>query len=142
MSVSPSRLKQCERPSGARPDTLSVLLSSQPAKPGPGLVKDMVIDGYVAPTGDQLRVLNGIYLNDVKLGRMNEAEQACGKVVAHGIAFNELDVKFLFKPGSTVFRSDAKPSGMGFRQNTVGSGTDNVVDALDRRVEFKIVPCG
>ena len=35
-----------------------------------------------------------------------------------------------------------KPQGMGFRQNIVGSGTDNVVDALDRRVEFKIVPCG
>jgi len=30
---------------------------------------------------------------------------------------------------------------MGFRQNIVGSGTDNAVDALDRRVEFKIVPC-
>jgi outer membrane protein OmpA-like peptidoglycan-associated protein len=36
----------------------------------------------------------------------------------------------------------AKPSGMGFRENIVGSGTDNSVDALDRRVEFKIVPCG
>ena len=35
-----------------------------------------------------------------------------------------------------------KPVGMGFRQNIVGSGTDDVVDALDRRVEFKIVPCG
>jgi outer membrane protein OmpA-like peptidoglycan-associated protein len=34
-----------------------------------------------------------------------------------------------------------KTAGMGFRQNIVGSGTDNVVDALDRRVEFKIVPC-
>jgi outer membrane protein OmpA-like peptidoglycan-associated protein len=34
-----------------------------------------------------------------------------------------------------------KPVGMGFRQNIVGSGTDNAVDALDRRVEFKIVPC-
>jgi len=32
-------------------------------------------------------------------------------------------------------------TGMGFRQNIVGSGTDNAVDALDRRVEFKIVPC-
>jgi hypothetical protein len=30
---------------------------------------------------------------------------------------------------------------MGFRQNIVGSGTDNAVDALDRRVEFKIIPC-
>ena len=159
------------------------------------------------PAGDQLRVLNGIYLNNVKLGRTADAEQAFGKVVAHGIAFNELGVKFLFNPGSTVFWSDpkvsgpyamwlrqiarettaakacmsivghtshtgseaandalslqragfirqrliaeaavlgprTKPSGMGFRQNIVGSGTDNVVDALDRRVEFKIVPCG
>jgi hypothetical protein len=32
-------------------------------------------------------------------------------------------------------------TGMGFRQNIVGSGTDNSFDALDRRVEFKIVPC-
>ena len=31
--------------------------------------------------------------------------------------------------------------GMGFRQNIVGSGTDNGFDVLDRRVEFKIVPC-
>ena len=30
----------------------------------------------------------------------------------------------------------------GFRENIVGSGSDNAVDALDRRVEFKIVPCG
>jgi hypothetical protein len=30
----------------------------------------------------------------------------------------------------------------GFRENIVGSATDDAVDALDRRVEFKIVPCG
>ncbi len=35
-----------------------------------------------------------------------------------------------------------KAIGKGFRENIVGSGTDNAVDALDRRVEFKIVPCG
>lgn len=34
-----------------------------------------------------------------------------------------------------------KAIGMGFHQNIVGSGTDNSFDALDRRVEFKIVPC-
>ena len=158
------------------------------------------------PAGEQLRVLNGIYLTNVKLGRMKEAEQAFGRVVAMGIAYNELGVKFLFNPGSTEFWSDTrisgaygmwlrqiareatlakacmniightsrtgseqandalslqraayvkqrlsseaaelaartKPVGMGFRQNIVGSGTDNAVDALDRRVEFKIVPC-
>jgi len=31
--------------------------------------------------------------------------------------------------------------GMGARQNIVGSGTDDVVDAPDRRVEFSIVDC-
>ena len=159
------------------------------------------------PTGEQLRVLNGIYLASAKLGRTQEAEQAFGRVVALGIAYNELGVKFLFNPGSTDFWSDPRVSGaypmwlrqiarestaarvcmnivghtsrtgseatndalslqranairqrlggeaaalagktrttgMGFRENIVGSGTDNAVDALDRRVEFKIVPCG
>lgn len=159
------------------------------------------------PQGEQLRAVNGVYLASAKLGRTAEAEQAFGRVVAMGIAYNELGVKFLFNPGSTEFWSDTrisgpygmwlrqiakeattakacfnivghtsktgsqaandalserraayirqrlsseapelnartKSSGMGFRQNIVGSGTDNAVDALDRRVEFKIVPCG
>jgi len=158
------------------------------------------------PAGEQIRVVNGIYLAAAKLGRTAEAEQAFARVVALGIAYNELGVKFLFNPGSTEFWSDpkvsgaysmwlrqiarestnakvcmnivghtshtgseptndalslqranfirqrlvgeastlaakTKTSGMGFRQNIVGSGTDNAVDALDRRVEFKIVPC-
>lgn len=157
--------------------------------------------------GEQLRVLNGIYLNYIKLNRMAEAEEAFGRVVAYGIASNQLGVKFLFNPGKTEFWSDPKISGpyamwlrqiakegtaakacmdivghtshtgsepvndalslqratyikqrlsseapvldsrtkatgMGFRENIVGSGTDNAVDALDRRVEFKIIPCG
>jgi outer membrane protein OmpA-like peptidoglycan-associated protein len=40
-----------------------------------------------------------------------------------------------------VLGSRAKTSGKGFRENLIGSGTDNAVDALDRRVEFKIEPC-
>jgi hypothetical protein len=164
-------------------------------------------NALTTPAGEQLRVLNGLYLANFKLGRMADAEQAFGRVVALGIAYNELGVKFLFNPGGTDFWSDpkisgpyqmwlrqiarestaakvcmnvvghtsrtgseqandvlsqqraafirqrlaaeaaelasrTKPVGMGFRQNIVGSGTDNVVDALDRRVEFKIVPCG
>jgi outer membrane protein OmpA-like peptidoglycan-associated protein len=158
------------------------------------------------PAGEQMRALNGIYLTNVKLGHTAEAEQAFGRVVAFGIASNQLGVKFLFNPGSTDFWSDpkvsgayqmwlrqiakestaakacmniightshtgseqtndtlslqratfirqrlatesaalgahTKVSGMGFRENIVGSGTDNAVDALDRRVEFKIIPC-
>ena len=160
-----------------------------------------------SPAGEQLRVLNGIYLSNVKLGRTAEAETAFGRVVALGIASNQLGVKFLFNPGSTEFWSDArisgqytmwlrqiakeanaaracmdvvghtsktgteganealslrraetgrqrlvaesaalgtrtKASGRGFRENIVGSGSDDAVDALDRRVEFRIVPCG
>ena len=43
------------------------------------------------------------------------------------------------KRPSSVARTRAE--GMGFRQNIVGSGTDDSFDVLDRRVEFKIVPC-
>lgn len=34
-----------------------------------------------------------------------------------------------------------QPVGMGFRENVVGTGTDDLRDALDRRVEFKVKPC-
>lgn len=34
-----------------------------------------------------------------------------------------------------------KAVGMGFRENLVGSGTDDARDALDRRVEFKVEGC-
>jgi flagellar motor protein MotB len=158
------------------------------------------------PEGKQLRAESGVYLTNMKLGHVSEAEQAFGRIVALGIAYNELGVKFLFNPGSTEFWSDPKISGayamwlrqigreavsagscmkivghtsktgpaaineaislkrasyirqrlvaeqpvlatrtqvegMGFRQNIVGSGTDNAFDVLDRRVEFKILPC-
>jgi outer membrane protein OmpA-like peptidoglycan-associated protein len=34
-----------------------------------------------------------------------------------------------------------RASGKGFRENIVGTGTDDASDALDRRVEFKIISC-
>jgi len=37
--------------------------------------------------------------------------------------------------------SRTRPQGMGFKENIVGSGTDDLVDAPDRRVEFKIRDC-
>ena len=63
------------------------------------------------PGGEQLRVLNGIYLASWKLGRANDAEQAFGKVVALGLSSNNLGVKFLFNPGTTNFWSDPQVSG-------------------------------
>ena len=159
------------------------------------------------PQGEQLRVQSGIYLSSMRLGNIADAEQAFGRIVALGIEYNELGVKFLFNPGSVDFWSDPKISGaygmwlrqiaheaiaahsciaiightsrsgpgpvndalslkraqyvrqrlivdapelagrtraegMGFRQNIVGSGTDDGFDVLDRRVEFRIIPCG
>ena len=108
------------------------------------------------PTGEQIRVMNGIYLTSVKLGRTAEAEQAFGRVVALGIAYNELGVKFLFNPGSTDFWSDPRvsgPYGMWLRQiakegtaakvcmNVVGhtskTGSEQVNDALSlQRANF------
>ena len=34
-----------------------------------------------------------------------------------------------------------RASGVGWRENIIGTGTDDVTDALDRRVEFRIVNC-
>ena len=34
-----------------------------------------------------------------------------------------------------------KTSGVGFRENIIGTGTDDATDALDRRVEFRIGGC-
>ncbi len=158
------------------------------------------------PEGQQLRVLNGLYLANTQLGRNDEAEKAFAKIVALGLATNSLSVKFLFRPGSLDFLADPKVSGpyntwlrlvarevaasksclsivghtshtgaeqfndrlslqravtiqrrieaqapetagrltsvgMGFRENLVGSGTDDLRDALDRRVEFKVRNC-
>jgi hypothetical protein len=31
---------------------------------------------------------------------------------------------------------------MGSRENIVGTGRDDVTDAIDRRVEFRALPCG
>ena len=158
------------------------------------------------PDGQQLHVLNGLYLCQVDLGRPEAAETAFGRIVALGLATNNLSVKFLFRPGSIDFIADPKissayamwlrqiarettaakvclsvvghtsktgseqinerlslqrgvaiqrnldaivpilagrlqPVGMGFRENLVGTGTDDMRDALDRRVEFKVRPC-
>ena len=159
------------------------------------------------PDQRQMRALVGIYLINVQLGRTDAAATTFGRVVALGLATNNLAVKFLFKPGTTDFVSDTRVSGpyamwlkqltqeliasksclvivghtsrtgsealndrlslqraasiqkrlediapeasdkvqllgMGFRENLIGSGTDDQQDALDRRVEFKVRPCG
>ena len=34
-----------------------------------------------------------------------------------------------------------RATGVGYRENVVGTGTDDLRDALDRRVEFRVTSC-
>jgi outer membrane protein OmpA-like peptidoglycan-associated protein len=63
------------------------------------------------PGGDQLRVYQGIYLAASKLGRKEDAAQAFNRIIDFGLAQNQLGVKFLFRPGSTLFLPDPQISG-------------------------------
>ncbi|MBZ0173331.1 MAG: OmpA family protein, partial [Phycisphaerales bacterium] len=158
------------------------------------------------PDGHQLRTLNGIYLGNIRLGRLAAAEEAFGRIAAYGLETNNLAVKLLFRPGTTEFwpgqelgrmypmwlrqiaraahaakrcvnvvghtsrtgpeafndtlslnRAESvkrimeaevpglarqlRATGVGFRENIIGSGADDASDAVDRRVEFRVVSC-
>jgi hypothetical protein len=160
-----------------------------------------------APGPPPMRALNGLYLANAALGRSAAAEEAFGRVVAHGLSRGRLGVKLLFRPGSTAFveapalsapypmwlrriaaraaaggtcllvsghasvtgsaavndrlslaraeavrgrllaaeprlRGRVRAEGRGSREPIIGLGTDDLRDALDRRVEFRPVPCG
>jgi outer membrane protein OmpA-like peptidoglycan-associated protein len=152
-------------------------------------------------TGNQLRVLNGLYLSNWKLGRQGTTETAFGELVNYGLSNRRLTVKFLFNPGSIGLNAaDGQPYdmwlqkiatgaaekrsclevigntsksgsaalnerlsgqraehikarlendvpslaghvtaiGVGASANLIGTGADDLSDALDRRVEFKV----
>ena len=62
------------------------------------------------PDGKQLRVFNGLYNSYTKLGQTSEAEDAFTKIVALGLATNNLAVRLLFNPGSVEFWRDSTVS--------------------------------
>jgi hypothetical protein len=167
------------------------------------------LDRYVSaasmPAGDQLRVHNGLYLANWRLGRHGEAAEAYGRLVDYGLRRKSLGIRFQFEPGSTAFgppevaepypmwleqialrsarsgvcleitghtsptgsaalnerlsllraervrsrleaeapelRGRTITNGVGSRENIVGTGRDDATDALDRRVEFKVISC-
>jgi outer membrane protein OmpA-like peptidoglycan-associated protein len=164
---------------------------------------DLYLTAQRTPAGNQLRVYNGLYLTNWKLGHRDQAAEAFGRVVEYGLNNNALGVKILFRPGSTAFTTDSSspydmwlrqiadrsvsrnaclqvtgnssPSGaaalneqlsqlraeyvmgrleadapalrghviatgVGAKNNLIGTGADDVSDALDRRVEFKVLP--
>lgn len=68
---------------------------------------DLYRNASSTPAGKQLRVLNGLYLTETKLGRHGESTDAFGQLVDYGLSNNRLAVKLLFRPGSTAFMSNA-----------------------------------
>lgn len=56
--------------------------------------------------GQQLRVFNGLYNTQLKLGHHKEAEAAFGQIVALGLGTNNLAMRLLFNPGTTDFWKD------------------------------------
>ena len=167
---------------------------------------DLYKSAQASPGGDQLRVLNGLYLTTLKLRQQNAASEAFRHIVDYGLENQRLGVKFLFRPGSTGFIGDRRVSGqygmwlkqiaertaqkqgclevvghssptgpeplnerlsllraqqikdrlnadapalagrtivngVGSRENLIGLGTDDARDALDRRVEFRVIDC-
>jgi outer membrane protein OmpA-like peptidoglycan-associated protein len=155
---------------------------------------------------DDLRVLNGLYLTNWRLGKRREAAEVFRKIAVHGIATKQLPLKILFATGKAapvglpdlqaqyqiwvqevalasqaggaclkvvghtsktgiaaanetlsrqraayvqdrLVRSSARlkgkvsAEGAGSRETLIGLGTDDLRDALDRRVEFRVVEC-
>jgi outer membrane protein OmpA-like peptidoglycan-associated protein len=166
---------------------------------------DLYTTAQKTPAGNQLRVYNGLYLTNWKLGQRDQAEDAFGRVVDYGLDSNALGVKILFRPGTTSLdtvqqttgpydmwlrqiatrgasrkaclqvtgnssptgsaalndqlsqlraeyvkgrlETDAPSlqghliaTGVGSKNNLIGTGADDLSDALDRRVEFKVIP--
>lgn len=94
----------------------------------------------------------GIWIKEI--GGYFSDQNYCLQIVGHSSHSGPIDwndklslmrarrIQELLKPHfETVFeRSEA--IGKGFRENIVGTGTDDERDAPDRRVEFKVVNCG
>lgn len=162
--------------------------------------RDLYQSAQQMPAGNQLRVYNGLYLTNWKLGQEDAATDAFGRLVDFGLDNNTLGMKILFRPASTaleqggpyemwlrqiathsasrnvclqvtgnsspsgspvlneqlsllraeyvqrVLQEDAPLSnrviatGAGSTKNLIGTGADDLSDALDRRVEFKVIP--
>jgi hypothetical protein len=64
-------------------------------------------DAAQSPTGDQLRVYNGIYLSGVKPGA-SDLSQKFVRLADSGFRKNRLALKVLFSPGSAPFAPDSE----------------------------------
>ncbi len=60
-------------------------------------------------TGDQPRVLTGIYLSNLKLGRREPAMKTFAQMAQRGLNAQRLAVKFNFQPGSVILAKNESP---------------------------------
>lgn len=109
-------LKTAETPKGSLADPLYVeqlptaaLMASALTEYNAGRYES-ALAGYTAaaarPDGQTLRTFNGLYLTNLHLRRMADAETAFSKIVSLGLSTNNLAVKLLFRPGTTDFLAD------------------------------------
>lgn len=89
-----------------------------------------------------------------QLARAMQASGHCVNVVGHtsrtgSEALNDRlslqraeTVKRLLEAEVKTLGARLKASGVGYRENIIGTGTDDERDAIDRRVVFKVVECG
>ena len=164
---------------------------------------DLYTQAAPAAKENELRIRNGIYLANLKLGRNDAAAAAFGEIIELGMTHDHFAMNFLFKAGSAAFPPDNKiypiwlreiarrashsasclevvghtsPSGpeplnerlsyqradyikklleleakelvgritahgVGAKQNLIGTGRDDLSDALDRRIAFRVASC-
>jgi len=156
--------------------------------------------------GQIMKTFSGLYLNFLKIGQTDKAEEAFAGLTEIGMQNKNLSVKFLFKVNDTGFSGTSddqkeysiwlrqiaqrildssnciqivghasnsgtaeynnklslrraqsiqsklrnettgitaktRSIGRGFSENIIGSGANDASDAIDRRVEFKVVNC-
>jgi len=103
------------------------------------------------PTENKARIY-GIYIRQI--AKLVAAVPSCRiKIIGHSSrtgreAYNDTlsmqrSVWILKEMSSYVpeIADRAETSGRGFRENIVGTGTDDITDEIDRRVEFKFSKC-
>jgi outer membrane protein OmpA-like peptidoglycan-associated protein len=88
-----------------------------------------------------------------QIARQVSASKMCLNLIGHASRtgteqFNEklslqraASIKQRLESESPALSPRMRFTGMGYRENLVGTGTDDVRDALDRRVEFKVMTC-
>lgn len=90
-----------------------------------------------------------------QIAKQTTQAKVCMNIVGHtsrtgGDAYNDklsasrsafIRQKLGSEPGAAELLARTKTSGVGSRENIIGTGTDDAADSLDRRVEFKIVAC-